>query len=278
MSNNSRMGPVSLSVADLLRSISFYQNTIGLDTLDRSDNRVSLGVDSRPLLHLHELPGARPHPRAAGLYHFALLLPSRPALGETLRHLLANNAPITGYADHAVSEAVYLSDPDGHGIEIYRDRARDAWQYPGGALRMTVDPLDVVGVLATAGDGAWRGLPDETVMGHVHLQVADIGTTETFYTDLLGFDLMVRYGSAATFLATDGYHHHIGANTWQGTGLLPAPENAARLLEYTIVLDSAAQLATVADRLAAASYAPTAVADGLIVADPSGLTLRLTAR
>ncbi len=270
------MGPVALSVSDLGRSLAFYTDIMGLTLLDQTGNRAALGAGSKHLLQLHGLPGARPMPRSAGLYHFALLLPSRPALGVTLRHLLTHNAPITGYADHAVSEAIYLTDPDGHGIELYRDRPRDEWAYPAGTLRMTVDPLDVSAVLASAGNDTWRGLPAETVMGHVHLQVADIATTEAFFVDLLGFDLMVRYGGAATFLATDGYHHHIGANMWQGAGLAPAPENVARLLEYTIVLDTPDQLAAVEDRLNAAAFTPVSSDDGLRVTDPSGLALRLT--
>ncbi len=271
------MGPVALSVSDLGRSLAFYTEVIGLTLLERANDNATLGAGSNRLLRLHGLPGARPMPRSAGLYHFALLLPSRPVLGMTLRHLLASNAPITGYADHAVSEAIYLTDPDGHGIEIYRDLPREAWDYPGGTLRMTVDPLDVTGVLASAGKESWHGLPVDTIMGHVHLQVATIAATEAFFVDLLGFDLMVRYGSAATFLATDGYHHHVGANTWQSSGQPPAPENAARLLEYAIVLDSPDEVAAVTDRLTAASYAPVTRDDGLYVTDPSGLTLRLTA-
>lgn len=142
---------------------------------------------------------------------------------------------------------------------------------------MTVDPLDVRSVLASAGDAVWQGLSPETVMGHIHLQVADIAATEAFFIDLLGFDLMVRYGSAATFLATDGYHHHIGANTWQGVGLPPASDDAARLLEYVIVLDSSEQLALIRNRLDAKPYSSILMDGDLLVTDPSGLKLRLKA-
>lgn len=273
------VGRVALSVADLDRSVRYYTEGIGLALLAREGSEARLGAGERTLLLLREQPGARPVARATGLYHFALLLPSRRHLGRTLRHLLDARIPVGGYADHAVSEAIYLTDPDGHGIEIYRDRPRSEWVYPGGQLKMTVDPFDFGGVLAEARDdaGRWTGLSAGTMMGHIHLQVAGIAATEQFYTGPLGFDLMVRYGAAATFLAANGYHHHLGANTWAGAGLPPAPADAARLLWYEIVLPDADAVAVVAGRLEEAGHAFEREDGQLWVTDPSGIRILLNA-
>jgi catechol 2,3-dioxygenase len=277
MSLPHRIGRVDLTVASLERATTFYEEVIGLRRQGGDRTSAVLGAGDRELLRLVELPGARPAHRAAGLYHFALLLPSRRDLALSLDHLHRVNAPISGYADHAVSEAIYLTDPDGHGIEIYRDRPRADWSYPQGQLRMTVEPLDVAGIMAElpAAPIAWSGLPDETIMGHIHLQVSDIAATEAFYTRLLGFDVVTRYGPSATFLSQDGYHHHIGANTWAGAGQPTAPPDAARLLSYAVRLDPAVDRDALARRLSDAGH-PVTVSDGaLVTEDPSGITIRL---
>jgi catechol 2,3-dioxygenase len=272
------IGRVALAVADLDRSIRFYEDVIGLTLLGREGDEAKLGVSDETLLTLRGQPGARPVARAAGLYHFAILTPSRHDLARTLYHLIQVDGPITGYADHAVSEAIYLTDPDGHGIEIYRDRPRAEWRYDGDRVRMTTEPLDLRGVLSELGGEAptdYR-LAEGTIIGHVHLQVAQIAATEKFYTELIGFDLMVRYGSRASFLAANGYHHHLGANTWAGENLPPAPEDAARLLWYEIQLPDAAALEAIAARLAAANH-PAEREDGrLWVTDPSGIRILLS--
>ncbi len=274
-----RIGRVDLTVSDLDRSTRFYLDVIGLELLHRGEAAVLLGVGDRELLRLVELPGARPAPRTTGLYHFALLLPSRRDLALSLAYLHQTNAPISGYADHAVSEAIYLTDPDGHGIEIYRDRPREEWEFINETLRMTVDPLDVRGILAELPPSpSWTGLPPETMMGHIHLQVKDIAHTEQFYTELLGFDLMIRYGPSATFMATDGYHHHIGGNTWAGAGAPPPPPTAARLLSYEILLDTPASRDTIAARLAAAGVEVSHDGNALVTTDPSHITVRLVLR
>ncbi len=270
------IGRVALAVADLDRSTRFYSDVIGLRELARDGNVAQMGVDGKTLLVLHGQPGISRVRRATGLYHFALLLPSRADLGDTLAHLVEVGGPISGYADHAVSEAIYLTDPDGHGIEIYRDRPRDEWQFPNGTLKMTVDPIDFEGVLG-ARTGAWRGLSSGAMMGHIHLQVASIPQTEQFYIDRLGFDLMTRYGSGASFLSANGYHHHFGTNTWAGVGLPPAPEDAARLLWYEIREPDAAALDAIAARLSAADYPFERDGHELRVVDPSGIHIRLTA-
>src|SRR3954470_10027939 len=204
------MGAVELTVADLERTLDYWQREIGLRVLDRSAGRASLGTDTEVLRFVEE-PGAQPDTGHTGLYHVALLLPDRPSLARWLAHAARDRVELTGLSDHAVSEAIYLRDPDHHGIEIYADRPRELWE---GRVRelMETMPLDVDDLLALD-DGAFDGLPEGTTMGHVHLRVADVERAADFYRDL-GFELMAQLGGQAAFLATDGYHHHIGLNTW----------------------------------------------------------------
>ena len=271
------IGRVALAVADIERSIRFYSDVIGLALLSRDGDVAQMGAGDTPLLLLHGQPGLSPVRRATGLYHFALLLPSRADLGDALQHYVDVSAPIGGFADHAVSEAIYLTDPDGHGIEVYRDRPRAEWPYRGNTLGMTTEPIDFEGVLR-AQSGTWRGLPPGTMMGHIHLQVASIAATEQFYINQLGLDLIIRYGPSATFLAANGYHHHIGANTWAGVGLSPAPDNAARLLWYEIRQPDAAAVEAIAARLEAAGHPYERDVDDLRVVDPSGINLLLSSQ
>src|SRR5919108_1717739 len=224
-----RMGPVELTVSDLERSLDYYPSAIGLRVLEQENGRASLGGDSE-LLVLDEVPGARPAPRNTGLFHFALLVPERRALASWLSHAIRDQVPLTGVSDHFVSEALYLRDPDAHGIEIYADRPRELWE--GRVERMTTEPLDLENLLSELDDPEtepFEGLPGGTVMGHVHLQVADIPETVRFYRDVLGFELMTSLGEQAAFLAAGGYHHHLGANTWNSAGAPPPPEDSASL-------------------------------------------------
>jgi catechol 2,3-dioxygenase len=188
------------------------------------------------LIELHERKGAIPKPRrTTGLYHFAILVPSRAALGRSLRRLAEMRWPISGAADHLVSEALYLDDPDGLGIEIYRDRPRDTWRVVDGELAMATDPLDVQDVADEPGaEMPWTGLEAGTVMGHVHLHVPHLDTAETFYCGRIGFDPIVRRYPGALFVAAGGYHHHLGLNVWAGIGAPPPPENAVGLRSFTI--------------------------------------------
>lgn len=267
-----RCGAVALVVADLPRSLRYYQDRIGLRLHRQEEGRAWLGAGGEDLLHLVEQPGARPVQRGrTGLYHFALLTPSRPELAKVLHHLLRTETPIDGASDHGVSEALYLADPDGHGIEIYRDRPKREWPFQGPRLHMTTDPLDARGLLATAphGDDGWEGLPPATTIGHVHLHVADLGAAEDFYVNILGLDLMQRFGSQASFVSAGGYHHHLGLNTWAGVGAPPPPDTAARLAWFELVLPDAAALEKVTTRLQTASLGAPANGGGWRVPDPA---------
>jgi catechol 2,3-dioxygenase len=270
-----RMGAVELTVSDLGRSLDYYRKAIGLGVRQEVDGRVSLGGDSE-LLVLHEVPGAQPAPRNTGLFHFALLVPERRDLALWLAHAIREQVPMTGASDHFVSEALYLRDPDGHGIEIYADRPREVWE--GQVARMTTEPLDLENLLGELDDPErepFEGLAAGTVMGHVHLQVADIPETLRFYRDVMGFDEMATLGSQATFLAAGGYHHHVGANTWASAGAPPAPEGSASLRLASVVLPDSARRDEVVGRVAATGQDPEETPEGPVVRDPSGNRLLL---
>ena len=274
-----RIGRVALTVADLNRSIRFYEDVIGLALLDQADGVAHMGVGEETVLLLHGQPGARPVERATGLYHFAILVPSRHDLARTLYRLLQDDGPEIGHSDHGVSEALYLGDPDGHGIEIYRDRPRDEWPTGNGRLSMVSLPLDARGILSELAGAppTSHRMAEGTFVGHIHLQVAQIPATEQFYTGLLGLDLVQRYGPSATFMSANGYHHHVGANTWAGVGLPPAPADAARLLWYELRLPDAAAQEAIAARLTAAAYPFDRDGEGMWVTDPSGIRVLLSA-
>jgi catechol 2,3-dioxygenase len=275
---STRVGVVHLTVADLDRSVAFYRETIGLVELAREDGRAALGANGTELVVLVEQPGAKPAPRATGLFHLALRVPARAELARWLAHAARERIPLDGLSDHFVSEAIYLADPDGHGIEIYADRPREHWQ--GQVARMTTLPLDVAGLLSElddpAGD-AFPGLAAGTEMGHVHLQVASIPDAIGFYRDVLGFELMATYGEQAAFLSAGGYHHHVGVNTWNSLGAAPPPPGAAALRHATIVLPDAEERDRVATRVEDAGGELATRPDGILVHDPSGNPLVLTA-
>lgn len=271
------VGAVSLAVADLVRSLRFYGDVLGMQPAERDHGSALLAAGATPLVHLMELPGARPKPaRATGLYHFALLLPSRPDLARWLRHGLASGWPLQGWSDHGVSEAVYLADPDGNGIEVYRDRPRAEWPALNGQLQMVTDPLDAAGLLALA-DGAapWQTMPAAARMGHVHLHVSQIDQALAFYCDVLGFDLIQRYGPSAAFVSAGGYHHHIGLNTWAGVGAPPAPAGSAGLRYATVVLPDEVALLAAVERVRGAGIAVVPQDGGWHLHDPAGNGIRL---
>ncbi len=266
------IGAVHLTVRDLDRAIAFYTQELGLGLHGREGGAARLGAGGKDLLVLAGKPDAARVRGTTGLYHFAVLVPSREHLARSLRHLIDRRVPLTGMSDHLVSESLYLSDPDGNGIEIYRDRPREEWPVVGGLLRMTTDPLDVEGLLAESGPGEapWAGLPPGTLMGHVHLHVAHLADSERFYSELLGFELRQRFGRSALFLAAGGYHHHVGLNTWAGVGAPSPPPGSVGLRHFEIIFPDATALDRVAARVRDAG-APIAVAPGaVLVTDPSG--------
>jgi catechol 2,3-dioxygenase len=272
-----RMGSVHLTVADLERSLVFYDQEVGLRTLEGGAGRASLGTAERELLVLTEERGARPARGHTGLYHFALLLPRRPDLAGWLAHAGRERVALTGLSDHFVSEALYLSDPDDHGIEIYWDRPRESWEGKVGE-RMTTLPLDVdslLGELDDPANPAFDGLPDGTTMGHVHLKVATIPETVVFYRDVLGFALMAQLGPYAAFLSAGGYHHHLGANTWESAGAGPPPSGSASLRHATVVVPDDGERDSVLGRVADAGLETEGVDGGTLFRDPSGNALLL---
>lgn len=229
--DDARIGRVDLTVRDLDREARFYQDTLGLRVLARREREVELGAD-RTIVILHEDTEAPPRPRvAAGLYHMAILLPTRQALGAMLRKL-APLRVLEGASDHLVSEALYLSDPEGNGIEIYADRPRAEWAREGGGLAMGTSAMDVDDVLSEA-PGPLAHAPAGTRMGHVHLQVGDVPAAEAWYREL-GFDLTAKYGEQASFLSVGGYHHHVAVNAWNSRGAPPATHGMLGLRSYTI--------------------------------------------
>src|SRR4051812_29140022 len=277
LSPRTSMGAVHLTVSDRDRSVAYSARAVGLSVLGGEGRSAALGTAERELLVLVEERGARPAAGYTGLYHFALLLPARADLARWLAHAAQDRVPLTGLSDHFVSEALYLSDPDGHGIEIYWDRPRETWEGQV-AARMTTLPLDVDSLMAELdepGTAPFDGLAAGTVMGHVHLKVAEVDGTVRFYRDALGFGLMAQLGPHAAFLAAGGYHHHLGANTWESAGAAPPPEGSARLLHATIVLPDGAERDRAAARLEQAGR-PVEEGDGEPAAvDPSGNVLVL---
>lgn len=273
-----RMGAVHLTVGDLDRSLRYYGGEVGLDLLGREGGAASLGAGGTELLRLVEEPGAQPAGRYAGLFHFALRVPERADLARWLAHAARDHVPLVGMSDHFVSEAIYLTDPDGHGIEIYHDRPREVWEGQVG-VRLTNEPLDVTSLLGELEDPAsapFDRLPAGTDMGHVHLQVADVADSIAFYRDVLGFALMAELVGSAAFLGAGGYHHHIGANVWHSRGAPPAPPGTAALRRATVVLPDEVERDRAAARVADAGGEPEARSDGVVVHDPSRIQLLLT--
>ena len=271
-------GPVRLRVADLDSEREFYERAIGLSPIDSGDGVARLGSDGTPVVELdHRADAPARAPRTTGLFHLAILVPDRAALAAALARAVRAGGRISGASDHLVSEALYLNDPEGNGIEIYRDRPRAEWERYGGEIRMSTLPLDVDGLLAELReDEPDSAMPDGTRVGHVHLNVADLDAAERFYSGLLGFDVTVRGYPGALFLSTGGYHHHIGVNTWAGPGA-PAPAAGSRGLEwFELTVDDAPGLAELERRLGDAGAPIERRPESLLTHDPSenGLLLR----
>ena len=273
------MGAVRLTVGDLDGMRDFYRDAIGLSELDRADGVVRLGTSGEALVELAGDPDApaRAH-GTSGLFHLAILVPTRADLARALQRVAEAGWRLSGASDHLVSEALYLSDPEGNGIEIYRDRPRDEWPVRDGALQMDTLPLDLDGVLGELRrEDAEAAMPAGTLIGHVHLNVGDLTAAEAFYSGALGFDVTVRGYPGALFVSAGGYHHHLGLNTWAGESAPPPPSGSRGLRQFEIVLPNADQLAAEEDRLTEAGFEPAREDDRVRVTDPSGNDLVLSA-
>jgi catechol 2,3-dioxygenase len=267
--DTARLGAVHLVVADLDRSVAFYQDAIGLRLHRREDPVAAMGAGGEDLLVLHEEQTARRAGRHAGLYHFALLVPSRDELARSLQRLAVTRTPIDGASDHGISEAIYLPDPDGNGIEIAADRPREMW--PSLDTLSRPAPLDLHGLLAVVGDTApVRHADPATVVGHVHLHVNDIAAARRFYEEVVGFDAMSVLPNAI-FVSVAGYHHHLAYNTWRGAGIPGAPRDGVVGLRHWTILVDAASVAAARARLAAAGVEVAERDGGILVHDPAGI-------
>ncbi len=263
---STHIGAVQLTVTGLDRSIEFYQRVIGFHVHERSDHQANLGAGGPDLLQLVENPSARQVTNHSGLYHFAVLTPSRPALAQVLRRLVDEQVELGG-SDHGVSEALYFSDPDGNGIEVYRDRPRHEWQTVDGRPVLVNAPLDYRGILGESAPSR-QDLDPATVIGHVHLHVGQLAPAMSFYIDVVGFDLIATWQGAA-FYSAGGYHHHLATNTWAGVGAPPQPEDAVGLRQFEIVLSGEDECTRLVKRLDAAHVAHETRRDGLFVRDPA---------
>ena len=273
-----RLGAVELTVRDLARSIAWYQEALGLQLHSHGETVAALGDGNETLVILVEDPEARPAGRGtAGLYHYALLYPTREDLARAAARLAATRTQIDGASDHGFHEAIYLPDPDGNGIELAADRARELWPEHGDAAAARPRPLDFASLMATvAGEPPITVVPAGVRMGHVHLYVGDVPDAVAFYRDVLGFDLNSDYGVAA-FLSADGYHHHVAVNTWNGVGATAPPEHTAGLRRWTATLPTADALDALRGRLSAAKIRFRDVEGALVTADPFGTTVAFAA-
>ena len=275
--SDSQIGSVSLTIRNLAQSVDFYQR-LGMTLRKQGDGVAHLGTATTLLLVLHENKDARIVERTSGLYHFAILVPTRLELAQVLKNLAKKQIPIQGYSDHLVSEAIYLADPDGNGIEIYRDRPRKAWQYVDGKLQIGTIPLDLQAILSELNkqDIGWDRFSPDTQIGHMHLHVGDLAAAQTFYTVAIGFDLVANYGSAAAFVSAGGYHHHLGMNTWAGKNAPPSPADGVGLRWFEIQLPTQGALDEVQERLQETAVSINNHPKGLLIHDPSQNGILLT--
>jgi catechol 2,3-dioxygenase len=272
-----RLGPVHLTVTNLDRSVAWYQRALGLRVHRHDVDEAALGDGSVDVLVLHEDPVARPAGRHAGLYHYALLYPTREELARAALRLADTRTPIQGLSDHLTHEAIYLPDPDGNGIELAADRPRDEWPSPDRAYGAGPQPLDTDALLKTVeGEEPTATVAPGLRMGHMHLHIGDVEQGVAFYHGVLGFDVIANLGSAA-FVSAGGYHHHVGMNVWKGEGVGPAPEHTVGLRHWTAELDTPAEVAEVRGRVEAAGMPVTEVDSGIEIADPWGNAVRWTA-
>jgi catechol 2,3-dioxygenase len=271
---NIYVGEVNIKVKNLDSALTFYQSIMGFQVLEKTDRKAALTTDGKTTLVTLEQPenAISKEGRMSGLYHFAILLPSRADLSVFLRHFLGTGYPL-GAADHYVSEALYINDPDGNGIEVYRDRPSKEWTWKNGLVDMATEELDGNSILAES-DAEWKGLPEGTVMGHIHLHVGDLKKAEEFYTKGLGFEIVSHYPQAL-FLSTGRYHHHIAINTWQGVGAPASPQNSVGLNWYTLVFPDEAAREKTLHQLQQLGSPVQKETEYFVVSDPSGNQIRL---
>lgn len=272
-----RIGRVRLKLRDLERGAAFYENILGLWRISAEAGRVVLGTSKTALLELIAAPEAAARdPRDAGLFHTAFLLPSRASLGAWLAFAMAKGVPVQGASDHVVSEAIYLADPEGNGIEVYADTPPSGWHDASGKLLMTTQALDADGVLGAGQGRAWQGFPEDGLIGHIHLQVGDTAASEIFYGDVLGFDLTKRYPKAS-FFGADGYHHQLACNTWNSAGAGARPRNATGLDGFELLVRRSEDHAAILQRAAQAGLVAEHQGDSAILRDPWGNSVTLRA-
>jgi len=272
-----RIGSVGLKARDLSRLADYYQQAIGLQLIDRDAKTARLGAGGVTLLELEAAPNATPDdPRTAGLYHTAFLQPTRADLGRWLVHAARNRVALTGASDHLVSEAIYLDDPEGNGIEVYRDRLPEEWRWNGDRIQMATDRLNLDNLAGEAGNTSYAGAPDGLRIGHIHLRVGDLTATQQFYCDTIGLDPTAGR-NGALFMSSGRYHHHIGSNTWHSAGAGKRDDERAGLSWFAIQAASSAELEGALARLKNASVALESSSDGTEVRDPFGTRVRLSA-
>ncbi|QYX58125.1 VOC family protein [Roseovarius sp. SCSIO 43702] len=270
-----RIGTVRLKVRDLDAVSTFYQTMLGLRPIESHGHRFTLGIGGTPLLELVGDPKLAPlDPRQAGLFHTAFLMPTRADLARWVAHVAEARVPLQGASDHIVSEALYLADPEGNGIEVYSDRPVSDWHGESGEIRMSTDPLDLQDLLQSAEGTEWSGFPEAGSVGHVHLQVGDTAEADRFYRDVLGLDIAARY-PGASFYGSGGYHHQLAGNVWNSRRASTRPEGMAGLEAVEILVRDAMNITAIAVRADSAGIASTRNADGLTLRDPWGTAITL---
>ncbi|MBS4224811.1 VOC family protein [Lederbergia citrea] len=265
------VGQVNLKVQNLEHSIAFYQEIIGFKVLEQTERKANLTADGKTVLLSIEQPNnvLSKQERTTGLYHFALLLPKRSDLAKIVQHFMETGVRF-GSSDHLVSEALYLTDPDGNGIEIYIDREPSEWVWSNGEVEMAVDPLNFPDLLSGGKQQSWRGLPADTVMGHIHLHVSELKKTEEFYTKGLGFEVVNRFGTQALFISDGKYHHHIGLNTWNGIGAPTPSPNSVGLESFTLILPNEEKKNKIIAQLNKIGASVFEEKGSIVATDPSG--------
>ncbi|WP_404448842.1 VOC family protein [Sutcliffiella horikoshii] len=268
---------VMINVENLQRSIDFYTNIIGFKVIEHTQSQAVFSANGHtPLLTIVQPKDIKSkQQRTTGLYHFALLLPTRADLGSIIHHFIAKGVRLQGASDHLVSEALYLADPDGNGIEIYRDRPSEEWNWNGSEVEMASIALDVEDLLKDGQDTKWDGLPNDTVMGHIHLHVSELKNTELFYIKGLGFEVVTRYGAQALFISTERYHHHIGLNTWNGVGAPEPAKNTVGLEWFSLNFSSEEKKLAAVERVTSLGYQVELVEGQYFAKDPSGNRIKL---